>query len=393
MHPLNRRQYVSLAVIALLFITSSFFAFNPINQSQGNEQFFVGVEFAYTNDFDSTQSNLNNLKNLVDKIKNYTNLIIIGLPQISLNQTELNDSCKYIFNSDLYFIILFTDSAKYTYDLNAWTDTAKSEYGEKFLGVYRIDEPGGKELDNNANRFLDVNKFDINIKNYSAASQTYIDLLGTHIQILNQRLYSKIFTSDYAMYWFDYKAGYETVFTELGWNNSKPISIALCRGAAVAHNKNWGAIITWTYNSTPFIESGPELYNDLVLAYSAGAKYVAVFNYPQNGPYGILTQEHFEALERFWSYIHSKPQSSTTPSNRVCYVLPEGYGFGFRNEHDSIWGIWQADDLSYKVWTDVKRLINQYGSALDIIYYDSNSTNSILNSYHKVFFYNQTIKI
>ena len=60
------------------------------------------------------------------------------------------------------------------------------------------------------------------------------------------------YTSDYALYWFDYKAGYDTVFTEFGWNNSRQMDIALCRGAATVKGKDWGAIITWTYDQPPY---------------------------------------------------------------------------------------------------------------------------------------------
>jgi hypothetical protein len=42
----------------------------------------------------------------------------------------------------------------------------------------------------------------------------------------------KLFTSDYALYWWDYKGGYDTVFAQLGWNNSVAQEIGLVRGAA-----------------------------------------------------------------------------------------------------------------------------------------------------------------
>ena len=62
-------------------------------------------------------------------------------------------------------------------------------------------------------------------------------------------------------------------------------------------------MITWTYSEPPYIESGPELYDDLVLAYNNGAKYAMVFNYPQTLiRHGILTQDHLNALKDFWNY-------------------------------------------------------------------------------------------
>ena len=117
---------------------------------------------------------------------------------------------------------------------------------------------------------------------------------------------SKVFTADYGLYWFDYKAGYDTVFAELGWNYSRQINIALCRGAATVQNKDWGVMIAWTYTTPPYIESGDQLYKDMVLAYDNGAKYIVVFD-GDGGSQGILQQEHLDAMQRFWNYAQKQP--------------------------------------------------------------------------------------
>ncbi len=62
----------------------------------------MGVEIAYEN------ANASDVKVMVDKVKDYTNLIVIGSPEISLNQTALNETCDYISNAGLNFIVLFT---------------------------------------------------------------------------------------------------------------------------------------------------------------------------------------------------------------------------------------------------------------------------------------------
>lgn len=49
-----------------------------------------------------------------------------------------------------------------------------------------------------------------------------------------------LLTSDYALYWWDYKAGYNMVLTEFGWNYSRQLAIALDRGAASVRNKKIG---------------------------------------------------------------------------------------------------------------------------------------------------------
>ena len=180
-------------------------------------------------------------------------------------------------------------------------------------------------------------------------------------------------------------------FAEFGWNHSRQLNIALCRGAAKAQNKDWGAIVTWTYNGTPYIESGEKLYDDMTLAYHAGAKYVVIFDYPKIGRYGILTEEHFDALKKFWNYIHSSPQNYGVDQGKVAYVLPRDYGFGFRSASDNIWGLWNADDLSPKIWDDANKLIDQYGSRLDIVYNDPEFNNAIQRHYDKLIFWNETV--
>jgi hypothetical protein len=199
-----------------------------------------------------------------------------------------------------------------------------------------------------------------------------------------------VLTADYGLYWFDYKGGYSSVLAEFGSNHSKEINVALCRGAGMAQNKDWGTIITWTYTDAPYIESADELYQDLVLSYRAGARYAVVFNYPKIGSYGILTESHLDALRDFWNYVQGNPQDHGVDRGEVAYVLPDGYGFGFRSAVDHVW-LWDADDLSRKVWDDTKRLVSRYGSSLDIVYDDSDFIGAITSRYDKLFFWNETI--
>ena len=204
--------------------------------------------------------------------------------------------------------------------------------------------------------------------------------------------YIKAFTSDYALYWFDYKAGYDVVFAEFGWNYSRQLNVALCRGAATVQNKNWGVMITWTYNQPPYIESGEELYDDMILAYNNGANYILVFNHPyvSNSTYGILKEEHLEAISNFWNYASHNPPTSDALSGRVAYLLPKDYGYGFRGPNDKIWGIWQADALTSTMCTNLGNLIGQYGTKLDIIYDDKTAPNNT-SVYSRFMFWNGTV--
>ena len=47
-------------------------------------------------------------------------------------------------------------------------------------------------------------------------------------------------------------------------------------------NKDWGTIITWKYTQPPYLDTGENIYNQMVTSYNAGAKYITIFNYPYN---------------------------------------------------------------------------------------------------------------
>ena len=97
--------------------------------------------------------------------------------------------------------------------------------------------------------------------NYTDLALNYTSALNLIVkQYVNYS--DKVFTADYGLYRFDYKAGYTAVFAEFGWNHSRALHTSLCRGAANAHNRDRGAIFTWEYSDVPYIE----LYDDMVLA-------------------------------------------------------------------------------------------------------------------------------
>jgi hypothetical protein len=202
--------------------------------------------------------------------------------------------------------------------------------------------------------------------------------------------FDNFFTSDYALYWFDYKSGYNTVFAEFVGNESRERHIGLCRGAAETLGKDWGVMVTWKYNQMPYLESGDELYNDLSLAYSSGAKYGIVFTYPNITAYGTLTDGHFLALQRFWNTLKTNPSSFGRAESKAAYVLPADYGFGFRSANDTIWGQFPADDLSAKIYSDILTLTAKYGAGLNILY-DGAETAAKLGGYSAVYYYNQTV--
>ncbi len=376
---------LTVIVILSLFLTLNWYGSNQTPQ----REFYVGVEYAYGNQ-------IGEIKALVDKVKDYTNLFVLGSVELSFNRTALTEACDYIVAANLNLIVFFTSSTDYDYSIPGefnytvftWMHDAQTRYGSQFLGIYRYDEPGGNQIDNGPQQIVNSSIVPP-YATYAYVANSYVGNLSVFpYYYLNYA--PRIFTSDYALYWFDYKANYTTIFAEFVGNESRNRHIALCRGAANAFNHDWGAIITWKYDHAPYLENGDELYNDLTLAYSAGAKYGVLFSYPDITGYGTLTEEHFDALKRFWNEMHSNPDGFGSDSPEVAYVVPADYGFGFRSTKDSIWGLFPSDDLSAKIFSDVETLTVEYGAHLNI-FYDEPVSAAQLQNYRTVYYWNQTI--
>jgi hypothetical protein len=200
-----------------------------------------------------------------------------------------------------------------------------------------------------------------------------------------------IFTSDYSLYWWDYKSGYDMVLAQLGWNNSITHEIALVRGAANLQCKSWGTILTWKYTQAPYLADGNEIFNQMKASYENGAQYVILFNYAESmsGPYGILQEEHFQALERFWNdVVQNTSVLHGGIKAEAALVLPRNYGWGMRHPQDTIWGLWNANGTSQQIWNQVQSRLTQYGSKLYIVFEDP--AYPITGKYSQIYYWNQT---
>jgi hypothetical protein len=315
-----------------------------------------------------------------DIIRNATTGRVIGE-----NFTKLNEICQYIYDKGLSFIVYREDAPQ-----SVFLEDAKKRWGDRFLGFYVLDEFGGKQLD------LYENWTFVNATSYANATSQFVNGVNFFLNIFTRHYTSStsypLFMSDYALYWFDYKAGYDVLLAQFGWNYSRQLNVALCRGAATMQNKDWGVIVAWEYTEPPYIEPGEKLYNDLILAYENGAKYIVVFDSNKGYTHGILQKEHLDALKQFWQYAKDHPRKSNPNSDRVAYVLPKDYAYGFRGPNDKIWGFWEADDLSFELSDNLHSLMQEYGNKLDIIYDDGLAPNNAYG-YSKLVFWNGTVYV
>jgi hypothetical protein len=287
-HKLFLSAFFAFLLIFLLFLRLGFFVDEPSKIK--DQDFFVGIDVAFY-DVKAT-------KRLVDEVKSYTNLFVIGSTGITWNRSALDEVCEYVYESGLYFLVYTHPTNTTSFSQAQWIAEARQKWEARFLGLYAYDEPGGHQIDHD---------FPYNLvkeaKNYTDAASKYVELLNENLKHFTDPEYYlcasgfPLLTSDYALYWFDFKAGYDAVFAEFGWNYSRQLNVALCRGAATVQNKEWGAMITWTYNSPPYIESGADLYDDMILAYNNGAKYILIFDSNSDYTHGILEEEHLEALK------------------------------------------------------------------------------------------------
>ncbi len=421
------RTYVLPAVLIMLMVVSVLGV--PLIQS-GSSQVkadpgvFVGVAFGGN----TTEQAFS----LIDRVKGYTNLFILssGRNPISENQTKVEQICDYAVANGLSVIINL--GVKGVHDQNDWfwgqasLDGIKadwsSRWGDKFLGIYYNDEPGGIQLDGSWRQFYEwalqakdhYNAIDFpaskSLHDIYAKLLAYVendtkptpDTYDIEADFFIKSVIAQdpgmenltasgfqTFTSDYGLYWWDYLGGYNVMFAELGWNSSTVQQIAQVKGAARMQGKEWGSMITWKYYQPPYLASGGEIYDQMLLSYQAGAKFIAVFDYPYNQTkYGVLTNQQLGAMQRFWNDItHKQYEDLSAPT--AALVLPKDFGWGMRNPNDTIWGFWLTDNRTQQVGIVTWMCLSYYGAKLDIVYEEPDYPVSSIN-YQKVYYWNST---
>ena len=340
-----RRLAFPIVSIVILLGASLLVSQQFLTQNNDPKECYVGVTFCGNTAAEA--------KLLIDRVKNFTNLFVLQSGPVSKNESAINEICDYATEAGLNIVVYFGDLDPYWLrqkDLMwrvSWLPMAKQRWGDKFLGVYYYDEPGGLWLDfGNWSSYLQL-----------ASNFTYDDVAERYITTTQGdegydilRTYDiPAYASDYVLYWFDYLMGYDVMWAQLGWNHTIEQDIALLRGAANLQNKSWGTIITWKYLHPPYLDTAANIYDQMVLSYKAGAEYVVIFNYAENmtSYYGTLHEEHFLDLERFWNDVVQNPEAvqGSTKAEAVL-VLPKNYGWGMRTQDDKIWAFWEADTNS-----------------------------------------------
>ena len=132
-------KYKQLTVLLVfLLILPLFLNYNLTSKAATSHNFtklFLGVDVAY--------ESVPLTEQLIDNVSSYTNLFIIGCTG-NYNLTRLSIISQYVYDKGLSFIV-YSDYPKYP--SSQWLSDAKNNWGNRFLGIYYFDEPGGKQLD------------------------------------------------------------------------------------------------------------------------------------------------------------------------------------------------------------------------------------------------------
>jgi hypothetical protein len=128
---------VLLLLVGLIAITS----YTVFNQEE-QKPFYVGVTYG--------GSSVQEAKELIDQVKNYTNLFILASGTMQ-NATAAEEIGNYVIASGLNFIVYTSENVHYGErtgrGINEWANSAKERWKEQFIGIYYRDESGGEMLD------------------------------------------------------------------------------------------------------------------------------------------------------------------------------------------------------------------------------------------------------
>src|SRR4030065_1857727 len=82
---------------------------------------------------------------MIDKAKGYTNVFVLQSGELQRDFESVNQLGDYAVAAGMRFLPYFGTYIKQPF--SSWLETAKQRWGDRLLGVYYGDEPGGKMLD------------------------------------------------------------------------------------------------------------------------------------------------------------------------------------------------------------------------------------------------------
>jgi hypothetical protein len=100
-------------------------------------------------------------KQLIDQVKNYTNLFVIQSGPLMSRLSAVEEICDYAVDSGLNIIVYYGYNGAANNACANFTKIAESRWGSHFLGLYYNDEPGGKMLDSSVS-LVDPNGTSVN---------------------------------------------------------------------------------------------------------------------------------------------------------------------------------------------------------------------------------------
>ncbi|MCL2134385.1 MAG: hypothetical protein FWH37_02360 [Candidatus Bathyarchaeota archaeon] len=141
---MRKIKLITFVTALLLLLIGSIIITNYIthNQKETQKTFYVGVTYC--------GNSVQEAKELVDKVKNYTNLFTLQSGTMQ-NATEVEEIGDYVVASKMSFAVYNSDKIYYGtvggIGVNQWALSAKERWKEQFIGIYYRDEPGGDLLD------------------------------------------------------------------------------------------------------------------------------------------------------------------------------------------------------------------------------------------------------
>jgi len=164
------KQVKFVAVMMLLALigsiaVASYIVLNREGATFYDGKFYVGVTYC--------GNSVQEAKELIDKVKNYTNLFILQSGTIR-NTNDVEEIGDYAIASKLNFAIYSSKNINYyssndqhynnsnwNIRINMFANAAKERWGEHFIGIYYYDESGGEMLDSDLIE-LDFVRYQIN---------------------------------------------------------------------------------------------------------------------------------------------------------------------------------------------------------------------------------------